>query len=66
MRIKGLKYWNEKRKFLKVRKREVMKRDFQSTSERKNIVKSFKTEYRTLKRGEKNEIKRTLRDEYDV
>ena len=66
MRIRGIKYWAGERKYLKIRKRECMKRDFQSTSERKNLVNSFKKEYRAIKRGEKNEIKRTLRDKYGV
>ncbi|HUU88805.1 MAG TPA: hypothetical protein VMX17_13785 [Candidatus Glassbacteria bacterium] len=43
-----------------------MKRGFESSSERKNVADSFKREARSLKRSEKNAVKKEIRDEYDI
>lgn len=61
-----MKNYKQKRKELKGVKREVMKRGFESSGERKNVTDSFKRESRSLKRSEKNAVKRELRDEYGV
>jgi len=61
-----VKNYKQKRKELKSVKREVMKRGFESSSERKNVADSFKREARSLKRSEKNAIKKEIRDEYDI
>ena len=66
MKIKGINYWKEKRKTLKEKKREIMKRDFQSSKDRKNTTNSFKREYRALKRAEKNEFKKDIKDGYGI
>lgn len=60
------KDYNKKRKDLKQRKREAMEENFDSSSERRQIILSFKRESRSLKRSEKNAIKRQLRDEYGI
>lgn len=55
-----------KRKDLKNKKREALKRDFNSTQERKNVKESFKREFRSLKRSEKNKLKNKLKKEFGV
>jgi len=61
MRTKGTKYWKDKRKSLKLQKREAMKRDFEISGDRNKVLEGFKTESRALKRGEKNEVKREIK-----
>ena len=43
-----------------MRKREVMKSEFESSAERKNVVDSFKREYRSLKRSERQAVKKQI------
>jgi len=57
------KDYNRKLRDLKSKKREVMKNDFESSKERRNVVDSFKRESRSLKRSEKNMLRKQLRDE---
>ena len=54
-----------KRRWLKDKKREAMSDDL-TANERKQITKSFKRESRSLKRSEKNKVKRDLKDEYGI
>ena len=55
-----------KREDLKNHKREVMKRDFKKSGERNNILDSFKREFRSLKRSEKNKYKNDIKKEFGV
>jgi hypothetical protein len=57
-----MKAYKYKRKDLKDRKREAMETEFKSSNERKLVTKSFKRESRSLKRSERNEVKRNLKD----
>jgi DNA polymerase III sliding clamp (beta) subunit (PCNA family) len=57
------KDYKSKLRTLKSKKREVMKEDFESSKERRSIVDSFKRESRSLKRSEKNSLRRQLRDD---
>lgn len=54
--------YKNKRKQLKRRKREAMKGDFKSSKERKSVSDSFKRESRSLKRSEKQAVKKAIRD----
>jgi len=58
--------YKKKRKSLRDEKREVMKEEFRSSDERKATVKSFKRMSRSLKRSERNNIKKLLKDEYGL
>jgi len=58
--------YKSERLLLKSKKREAMKRDFQSTKERKNVRDSFNAQFRSLKRSEKNKIKRNIKREFGV
>jgi hypothetical protein len=58
--------YKKKRNDLRDRKREVMEEEFRSSDERRAVVKSFKRESRSIKRSERNEIKRELRDKYGI
>ena len=58
--------FKKKRKGLRDRKREVMKEEFNSSKERKAVVNSFKKESRSIKRSEKNEIKKVLRNNFGI
>jgi len=57
-----MKNYKGKRKDLKDAKRVVMERGFDYAGERKNVVDSFKRESRSLKRSEKNEVRREIED----
>ena len=57
--------YKNKRKDLKKRKREALEEDL-TANERKQITKSFKRESRSLKRSERNKVKRDLKEEYDL
>jgi len=61
MRLRGEKYWKGKRKFLRLQKREAMKKDFERSGDRNRVLEGFKVESRAIKRGEKNEIKREIK-----
>jgi len=58
--------YKHKRKDLKNKKRIVMKKKFKSSDERKNVSESFKREFRSLKRSEKNEISQNIKKEFGV
>ena len=58
--------YKKKRKSLRDEKREAMKEEFRSSDERKATVKSFKRMSRSIKRAERNEIKKTLKEEYGL
>ena len=58
--------FKKKRKNLRDRKREAMEEEFKSSKERKGVVNSFKRESRSIKRSEKNEIKRVLRNSFGI
>lgn len=58
--------YKKKRKDLRDRKREAMNEEYKSAKERKGVVNSFKRESRSIKRSEKNEIKRVLRNSFGI
>jgi hypothetical protein len=58
--------FKKKRKGLRDRKREAMEEEFKSSKERKGVINTFKKESRSIKRSEKNEIKRNLRDQFGI
>ena len=59
--------YKKKRKSLRDDKREMMKEsDFRSSDERKAAVKAFKRMSRSLKRSERNNIKKLLKEEYGL
>ena len=60
-----MKNYSQKRKLLKSQKREAMKRDFKASGERNNLIEGFKKEYRSIKRSEKNAIKKQISEEID-
>jgi len=57
-----MKNYKGKRKELRDTKRVVMEREFDSSKERKNVVDSFKRESRSLKRSEKNAVRKEIED----
>ena len=58
--------YKKKRKDLRDRKREAMTEEYKSSKERKGVVNSFRRESRSIKRSEKNEIKRVLRNSFGI
>ena len=58
--------YKKKRKDLRDRKREAMTEEYKSSKERKGVVNTFKRESRSIKRSEKNEIKRVLRNSFGI
>lgn len=58
--------YKKKRKDLRDRKREAMTEEFKSSKERKGVVNTFKRESRSIKRSEKNEIKKVLRNNFGI
>jgi len=58
--------YKKKRKSLRDEKREVMKEEFRSSDERKATVKAFKRMSRSIKRSERNNIKKLLKEEYGL
>ena len=58
--------YKKKRKDLRDRKREAMNEEFKSAKERKGVVNTFKRESRSIKRSEKNEIKKVLRNNFGI
>jgi hypothetical protein len=58
--------YKKKRKNLRDRKREAMKEEFNSSKERKGVANAFKKESRSIKRSEKNEIKKVLRNSFGI
>ena len=57
------KDYNLKRKDLKDKKRKGMKEGFDDVYSRKKFVDGVKTEFRALKRSEKQAIKQTIEEE---
>lgn len=55
-----------KRKELKDAKREAMKREYDSSKQRKAVKESFNREFRSLKRSEKQKVKKDIERELDV
>jgi len=55
-----------KRKELKEAKRAAMKREYNSSEERKAVKESFNREFRSLKRSEKNKYKNDIKQEFGV
>jgi hypothetical protein len=55
-----------KRKELKDAKREAMKKEYDSTKQRKAVKESFNREFRSLKRSEKNKVKQDIKKEFGV
>ena len=55
-----------KRKELKEAKREAMKREYDSSKQRKAVKESFNREFRSLKRSEKNKYKNGIKREFGV
>jgi len=55
-----------KRKFLKEAKRLAMKREYNSSKERKAVKESFNREFRALKRSEKDKYKKNIKKEFGV
>ena len=58
--------YKKKRKDLRDRNREAMTEEYKSSKERKGVVNSFRRESRSIKRSEKNEIKRVLRNSFGI
>jgi hypothetical protein len=58
--------FKKKRKDLRDRKREAMNEEYKSAKERKGVVNTFKRESRSIKRSEKNEIKKVLRNDFGI
>jgi len=58
-----MKDYNGKRKDLRDAKRVVMEEGFDSSKERKAVTQSFKREFRSLKRSEKQAIQKEIDDE---
>jgi hypothetical protein len=58
--------YKKKRKDLRDRKREAMNEEYKSAKERKGVVNTFKRESRSIKRSEKNEIKKDLRNNFGI
>lgn len=56
----------KKRANLKDAKRAAMKREYNSSKERKAVKDSFNREFRSLKRSEKNKIKQNIKKEFGV
>jgi len=54
-----------KRKELKDAKREATKREYDSSKQRKAVKESFNREFRSLKRAEKQKVKRDIERELD-
>lgn len=59
------KNYDKKRKELKVEKREGMKQDFEDTKSRKRFVEGIKRSYRSLKRSEKQVVKKHIEKELE-
>lgn len=56
------KNYDQKRKDLKREKRSGMKQDFEDTKSRKRFIEGVKRTYRSLKRSEKQSIKKEIVD----
>lgn len=59
------KNYDQKREDLKREKREGMKQDFEDTKSRKRFVEGVKRTYRSLKRSEKQVVKKKIDDDID-
>jgi hypothetical protein len=59
------KNYKQKRTELKVEKREGMKQDFEDTKSRKRFVEGIKRTYRSLKRSERQIVKKKIDDDID-
>lgn len=57
------KDYDKKRKDLKDAKREGMKKDFEDTNSRKKFVEGIKRSYRSLKRSERQAVKKDIEKE---
>lgn len=56
------KNYKQKRTDLKQEKRQAMKNRFESNDQRRNFVQSIKRSYRSLKRSERQAIKKEIND----
>jgi len=59
------KNYDQKREDLKREKREGMKQDFENTKSRKKFVEGIKRSYRSLKRSERQIVKKKIDDDID-
>lgn len=59
------KYYKNKRIKVKEEKENMKDFEFRSTKERKKFKEGLKKEYRTLKRQEKQDVRRFIEDELD-
>ena len=59
------KYYKNKRDKVKEQNRESKDFKFKSTKERKNFKDGLKTEYRSIKRSEKQDVRKYIDDELD-
>ena len=55
-----------RRKELKKEKRRVLKREFNSTEERRNVKEGFNREFRALKRSNRNNFKQKIKKDFGV
>ena len=59
------KNYKQKRTDLKEEKREGMKQDFEDTKSRKKFVEGIKRSYRSLKRSERQVVKKQIQKELE-
>jgi hypothetical protein len=59
------KNYKQKRKDLKIEKREGMKQDFEDIKSRKRFVDEIKRSYRALKRSERQQIRKHIEKELE-
>jgi hypothetical protein len=59
------KNYKQKRKDLKIEKRQISKTSFENTNIRKARVNDIKRKYRSLKRSERQVIKKQIKDNVD-
>ena len=62
---KGQKYFDNRRKEIKMCKRGLKNANFNTSTERKNAIESLKKDYRANKRAEKHELKKKIKEELE-